>query len=148
MGDEITACILTVRFLRKIKLVRVSKHPNLWLHELFRASHSHNSTSIRILAGLSPHYILIEVRVIKSFLHRHASMSWTQTFDTVTKIHRFHIETRVPDKMYLTGKPGDVLHPFRACTEVVLYEELSLIIEVSLLIGNCSVPDQLRMQNP
>ncbi len=66
-------------------LVRVSKHPNFWLHELFRASHSHNSTSIRILAGLSPHYILIEVRVIKSFLHRHASMSWTQTFDTVTK---------------------------------------------------------------
>ena len=37
----------------------------------------------------------------------------------------------------LTGKPGDVLHPFRACSEVVLmstYEELSLIVSVALLI--------------
>lgn len=39
--------------------------------------------------------------------------------------------------MYLAGKPGDALHPFRACSEVVLmstYEELSLIVSVALLI--------------
>lgn len=39
--------------------------------------------------------------------------------------------------IYLPGKPGDVLHPFRACSELVLmstYEELSLIVSVALLI--------------
>lgn len=39
--------------------------------------------------------------------------------------------------MYLAGKPGDALHPFRACSEVVLMstsEELSLIVSVALLI--------------
>ncbi len=63
----------------------MSKHPNLWLHGLFRATHSHNPSSIRVFAGLSPHFTLIEGRVIKPFPHRHASMSWAQAFDTVTK---------------------------------------------------------------
>ena len=53
-------------------MVRVSKHPNLWLHGLFRATHSHNPVSIRILVALSPHFILIEKR-----------------FDTVTKYITF-----------------------------------------------------------
>ncbi len=68
-----------------IKMVRVSKHPNLRLHGLFRASHSHNPTSIRIPVVLLPHLILIEGRVINSISHRHASMSWKMSFDTVTK---------------------------------------------------------------
>lgn len=37
----------------------------------------------------------------------------------------------------LPGEPGDELHPFRACSEVVpmsTYEELSLIVSVALLI--------------
>ncbi len=68
------------------KLVRVSKHSNLRLHGLFRASHSHNPASIRIPVALSHHFILIEGRVINSISHRHASMPWKMSFDTVTKI--------------------------------------------------------------
>ena len=37
-------------------------------------------------APFSPHFTLIEGRVIKPFPHRHASMSWAQAFDTVTKV--------------------------------------------------------------
>ena len=36
--------------------------------------------------GLSPHFILIERRVINSFAHRHASVSWATSFDTVTNL--------------------------------------------------------------
>ncbi len=36
--------------------------------------------------GVSPHFTLIEGRVIKPFSHRHASMSWAQAFDTVNHI--------------------------------------------------------------
>ena len=39
--------------------------------------------------------------------------------------------------IYLPGQPGDVLHPFRACAEVVpmsTYEELQLITSVAMLI--------------
>ncbi len=53
----------------------MSKHPNLRLHGLFRALHSHNPASIRIPVVLSPHFILIEGRVINSISHRHASLS-------------------------------------------------------------------------
>ena len=47
--------------------------------------------------------------------------------------------------MILTGKPGDVPHPFRACSEVVLmsiYEKLDLII--SLLILTISILTYLQ----
>lgn len=39
--------------------------------------------------------------------------------------------------IYLPGEPGDELHSFRACSEVVpmsTYEELQLIVSVALLI--------------
>ena len=39
--------------------------------------------------------------------------------------------------IYLTGKPGDVLHPFRACRRwcyMSTYEELQLIVSVAVLI--------------
>ncbi len=69
-------------------LVRMSKHPNLRLHGLFRASHSHNPASIRISVAISPHFILIEGRVINFIFHRHASMPWKMSFDTVTNVSR------------------------------------------------------------
>ncbi len=79
--------VIMVIFLLII-LVRVSKHPNLRLHGLFRASHSHNPASIRIPVALSHHFILIEGRVINSISHRHASMPWKMSFDTVTNIRK------------------------------------------------------------
>ena len=49
----------------------------------------------------------------------------------------FQKDTDIDNIICLPGEPGDVLHPFRACSEVVpmsTYEELSLIVSVALLI--------------
>ena len=48
-----------------------------------------------------------------------------------------YLKVSLDNIIYLPGEPGDELHPFRACSEVVpmsTYEELQLIVSVALLI--------------